>query len=383
MTADPFSTLESREPPGASLSQHIWARYGGSPGMVRTQAGLGIYRRTEGMARGRLPLLDQLVQRIPAAAPAAGSPTTATRPAPLAGAWAGAALTQERMPAPYAHDFSPLSPPTPSPGKLLAQSTAPRLPPADSGRATGEFVGEASFPWAETELGPAIRRVQRSSPAGFTSRGEQSTTPPNKPVPEDQVGSAIPAGTGEVQADARGVAERDIARVPGLAAAADPGFPKLPVVQAVVQRKFAALDGTSLAAGQSPALTQGQPAVFSTFQGEIGTRRSFSARQAELLLPIQRMRSDLGSESAGIQSVETGQEMNLVDGRTVPAGGGLSPVETGGEPPRPETAGQNARPEFQAPESQADIEVLVEKVLRRLLRRFAIEGERRGWQRWP
>lgn len=34
-------------------------------------------------------------------------------------------------------------------------------------------------------------------------------------------------------------------------------------------------------------------------------------------------------------------------------------------------------------ERGADVEDLVDKVLRKLMRRLAIEGERRGWQRWP
>lgn len=394
-----YPKTQDPELPEAPLARRIWRRYGVSPGVIPLAAGrrgLGAQplladlerRRLRAAADGAGLALPIFVGRPiagAAAAPPGVAPAPAARSRPRAAAAAGRgrgpatdrsadATHVRRMP----DSPSPTASSTP---RLSSRSSAP--PPTSP--ALSSPAAPPPPPVADVEMGPAIvhRRamVQRSSPELRRATPSEPGSSLGVPAAAQAVATGQARVAGERRADAvrRRGGSPPAAQSPAAPALVQ-ALPALPLGEALVRRHLA-IPASHLRSAERPALTVAAarfvPIAKPSAADPSGrTAASPEPRQASVARPLAMPLARVAPATAGgsaprIQaSADAGAPASTpaptVDGSV--AGGrqetvSMPPAATSSETPR------------------VDVEELTELVLRRLTRRLAVEGERRGVER--
>jgi hypothetical protein len=411
---------------GAELAQRIWGRYGGSPGVIPMVVTQRLARRATRLADGRLPLLAHVQRRWSPADVSAQRAWLAPHPTwPLASV---DALSSSADAAPRIASAPPAKEPATT-GRPPIEHIRPGTVGPPGPRSATPTATDA------VDLKPAIPRRHLAGPAGPVVRRKVGPPEPvmahlpmgirglRPPIAEEKAAAKAPGRDAfEARPDSSaqggaGVAPQRTQRlpraerpVPTVRAASQP----LPVAgpSPAIQRKTdKAL--TADAAAKAPTMADA-PATASAgptkpaASGATGTTnppsRPAPPFSSTLGAPQPRM-PVLGTVTRGVGAAGAEGAMLI---QTRPADGHdrsdtplvLSPPTTRPasllarqeltSPPTSSTPTTSvSRPMEPAPASaprvgkETDVDELVDKVLHRLMRRLAVEGERRGWPRWP
>lgn len=346
---------------GHGLAQRIWGRYGGAPGAIPLAATRGLARRITRLSRGRLPLLANLQRRwAPAESPGLPDPLRlAYAQLPVLAGVEGVFRPQPVRPRPATR------------GRVAAPEApaGDALVPGEETGAPDPTVRIAPAGAGEAGLGPAIQRRPTAGRAGRAIQRQVAALPGPSPAAGDRTAPGqeirLPAPT----AGATHSAGERQPSVPALAGSRQPGVASL-------QRQLDGTPGQQVGplgpAGQHPASAPrrvgrakplaGAAAPDVTRAGAGGTWLIQARRDKPYQLDMPLVASAAGGRPATIQA----QPEDAVS----PPG------------PGPAASAPAAAPETNL-KQETDLEELVDRVLRQLMRRLAIEGERRGWGPWP
>lgn len=367
--ADRAGHLEATDV-GAQLAQRIWGRYGGSPGVIPLAATRGLARRATRLSGGRLPLVADLQRRwAPAESPGSPDPlgpAFAQLPA-LAGV-EGVFHPQPGGPRPVSQRQAASSAPVHAQQSTAApgEESGPSHPAARV--AQGTVQARAAPPSAAdgAELGPAIQRRHRSGRAGPAIQ-RQVASPAPAPAAGDRLAPgeeiSLPPPTARVTHDP---GERQ-ALLPAVAGSRHPGVASL-------QRQ---LDGTPRPTGQRQGSPPGMAGLAKPLAGTAEPDVTSAGAGGTSL--IQARRDNAYRPAMPLVASAAGGRPATIQAQPEDAASRRGP---GPAASAPTAAGPVMAPQTDL-EQETDREDLVDRVLRQLMRRLAIEGERRGWGPWP
>jgi hypothetical protein len=413
--------------PGSSeLARRILRRYAERPGVLPLAATLGLAERVSRIGSGRSSLAMSIYRRWLGDPPPARSAGILV-PAPPSGSDAGATVNRAAATARSHPDPPPSAAPIPRDRTWPAETRravepSPAAPPPSAawpdalpsparaapstGPTAGPSVGELESPIRRrprATLGPTIQRS--AAPAGADAPGAAplpSTSPePPAGAPAADAWAGQPAPVAPLRSEPAGPGPAGPSRGLALARAASRGAGGWPEATppAEVRPTAPATAGSARAPSAAVVPAGGAGPTVAVLTPVV-------ARSAPPVPLVARAVDHAAGASRG-PGAEARPTVAPTDATGPVRRAGASPVvgplvlPTAPVPSGPAIARQ-VEPDSTAPtpggsplaasaapaattsaEAALDVEALVDRVLRKLARQLAVEGERRGWQRWP